>query len=61
MAQRDSREIAKVIASALDGDYDDGLEAHMAASATGNGLHVHLFDDEGAPAGTFRIIVEQIS
>lgn len=53
--------LARHIADSLDGNYDDGLEAYVAAGANGNGLHVTLFDDQENRLGSFRVIVEQIS
>lgn len=53
-------ELAAHLAGVIDGDYDDGLEAYVSASATGNGFHVGLSGDGGERLGAYRVIVERI-
>lgn len=52
-------DLAAHIAARLDGDYDDGLDAYVSASAVGNGFHIGLSDDDGK-IGAYRVMVEQI-
>lgn len=51
-------EIASSIESSIDGEWDDGLEAFVSASANGNGLHIRLTGDGGERIATYRVIVE---
>jgi len=62
MAGPTTHDLAAHIAAILDGDWDDGIGAYVEASAIGNGLHIHLTEDEeDGRIATYRVIVEQIS
>jgi hypothetical protein len=60
MAGPSAADLAEHIAAILDGDYDDGLDVYVSASATGNGFHIGLSGDGGERIGAYRVIIEQI-
>jgi hypothetical protein len=61
MAGPSTAELAAHLAGIIDGDWDDGLDAHVRASANGNGFHIHLSDGDAERVATYRVIIEQIS
>lgn len=61
MGNVNSEALAYHIGAVLDGDWDDGIEAFVAASANGNVLNIELSDDGGALIQKFKVTVEQVS
>ena len=60
MAAITAADLAEHIAGVLDGDYDDGLEAFVAATATGSVIDLGLYDDGSARVGGYKITVEKV-
>lgn len=53
-------DLAEHIAGIMDGDYDDGLEAFVAATARGSVIDLGLYDDGSARVGGYKITVEKV-
>lgn len=60
MTAPSSVHMAQHIADAMDGEWDDGLEAFVSAGANGNGLHIRLSGGGGERIGAYRVIVEEM-
>lgn len=58
MAAITAADLAEHIAAILDGDYDDGLEAYVSASAKGDALSIGL-ESDGVRVGAYRLTVER--